>query len=320
MKTYFLSIIIVGIVAFFSHSLLYIAQANTKNHPFSFEELESAKKVLLPSVQYLEASDKIKLAYREYIPNKTEAILILYHGGGAHGTAGYQHVGNGLRNHFNIAVITPDIRGHGNSAGDRGDAPSPKQVLDDIGVFIRQFRAKYPQKALFLGGHSSGAGLILNYSSFSKKEPVRGYLFISPHLGFRSKTEKGKNPHPFADVKTNLFVKNAMFGTDGNSKAVFFNYPKSVLEMDSKLITSITVNMSNALTPTSPGDQLRELNQPLAAWIGKKDKALDANKVRLFITSNNPESFVKIMDTEKHLSILLSVSNHIGPYIHSIVR
>jgi alpha-beta hydrolase superfamily lysophospholipase len=295
------------------------SKENAKDPSFSYKELESAEKVPIPPLQYIEASDKTRLAYREYTPKQISAVLIFYHGGGTYSAGGYQYIGNGLSNRFNILVITPDIRGHGDSGGEEGDAPSPEQVFDDIGVFIRHMKAKYPQKPVFLGGHSSGGGTILNYSNFNKREKVRGYVFISPHLGFRSKTEIENPANPFATVKIDLFVKNAMFGTHGNSKAVFFNYSKEVLQK-TKNIAAITVNMSNAQTPASPKEQLQELNLPAAVWIGKEDEVLDAIKVISFFKENNPKSFTKIVEGEKHLSILLAVSNHIGPWIHDVVR
>jgi len=286
---------------------------------FSFEELLSAEKVPLPSLQYIEAGDKTRLAFREYVPQQIEAILLFYHGGGTYSTGGYQFIGNGLSKHHNILVITPDIRGHGDSGGERGDTPSVQQVFDDIGVFIRYIGAKYPGKAVFLGGHSSGGGLILNYSSSKKRENVQGYLFLSPHLGFRSKTEVENNPNPFASAKTSLFIKNAMFGTHGHSKAVFFNYSKEILQ-SSKNIAAITVNMSNAQTPISPEEQLQELNLPVAIWIGENDEVLDAARVMAFFKDNNPNSFRKMIDKEKHLSVLLTAPNYLGPWLLNRVQ
>jgi len=308
----FISLVSIGLVSSSS------AQDDTKGSPFSYEELDSAEKVPIPSLQYIEASDKTKLAYREYIPEQITAVLIFYHGGGAHSAGGYQYIGNGLSNRFNIAVFTPDTRGHGDSGGERGDAPNPEQVFDDMGVFIRHIRMKYPEKALFLGGHSSGAGLVLNYSNIQNREKVRGYIFLSPQLGYLSKTERENIPNPFVTVKVDLFIENARYGTHGNSKAVFLNYPEDKLKKDSKLITAITVNMANAITPTSPRKQLQDLSLPLAVWIGKEDELFDPNKVTSFIEENNPEAFIKIVEGEKHLSILLTASNHIGPWIQDI--
>ena len=110
-----------------------------------------------------------------------------------------------------------------------------------------------------------------------------------------------------------------MYGTHGNSKAVFFNYSEEVLQK-TKNIGAITVNMSNAQTPSSPKTQLQELNLPVAVWIGEEDEVLDANKVISFFKENNPKSFAKILQREKHLSILLTVSNHIGPWIHDTTQ
>ena len=101
--------------------------------------------------------------------------------------------------------------------------------------------------------------------------------------------------------------------------SLFFNYSKEVLQK-TKNIAAITVNMSNAQTPASPKEQLQELNLPTAVWIGKEDEVLDAIKVISFFKENSPKSFTEIVEGEKHLSILLTVSNHIGPWIHDIVQ
>ena len=211
-------VLFVSTLVLISWVSLSSSKENTIGPSFSYEELESAEKVPIPSVQYIEASDKTRLAYREYTPEKIKAILIFYHGGGTYSAGGYQHIGNGLSNRFNI-----------------------------------------------------------------------------------------------------LFVQNAIYRTHGNSKAVFFNYSEEVLQ-NTKNIAAITVNMSNAQTPTSPKEQLQELNLPTAVWIGKEDEVLDANKVISFFKENNPESFTKILEGEKHLSILLTVSDPIGNWIHDIVK
>ena len=286
---------------------------------FSFEELLSAEKVALPPLQYKEAGDKSRLAFREYVPQKMEAILLFYHGGGTYSSGGYEFIGDGLSKQYNILVVTPDIRGHGDSSGERGDTPSVAQVFDDIGLFIRYLRAQYPGKSVFLGGHSSGGGLILNYSSFKNREKGEGYLFLSPHLGFRSKNEIEDIPYPFATAKTSLFVKNAMFGTHGHSPAVFFNYSKEILQ-SSKNIAAITVFMANAQTPVAPDEQLQELILPVAIWIGENDEVLDAAKVTAFFKENSSKSSRKIIEKERHLSILLTASNYLGPWLQKMVQ
>lgn len=284
------------------------------NDSFSFKELDLAPEVFIPHLQFIEASDNTKLAYREYIPEKIEAILLFYHGGGAYSKAGYQFIGDGLSKRFNILVITPDIRGHGDSDGNRGDIPNVEQVLDDISLFITHMKEKYPQNKLFIGGHSSGGGLVINYSSYKKREEINGYLFLSPQLGFRSKTELENNPNSFTTVKTDLFVQNAMYGTEGNSKAVFFNYSEEILQ-STKNIAAITVNMANAITPSAPIEQIKDLDLPTAIWIGEKDELFDVYKVESLFKKYNPGSYVKIIENEKHISILVNAADHMGPWI-----
>lgn len=153
---------------------------------FSFQELREASKAELPHVESLTASDDVGLAYRRYAPIKPRAVLLFYHGGGAHSGAGYQFLGHGLQTQFDVAVYMPDIRGHGASGGPLGDAPAPGQVWDDITTFIKHVRVEYPQLPLFLGGHSSGAALALNYASQLDRVSVTGYVFLSPQLGSRA--------------------------------------------------------------------------------------------------------------------------------------
>ena len=99
----------------------------------------------------------------------------------------YHHLGEGLSAEFPIAVYTPDIRGHGYSDGDRGDTPTVDQVWEDVNTMVKQARTKYPKLPLFIGGHSGGAGLALNYSSYEKKAEIDGYVFSLPTLDIAQK-------------------------------------------------------------------------------------------------------------------------------------
>ena len=206
---------------------------------FSFDELQSAKTVELPDPESLTASDGVRLSYRRYIPIAPRAVVLFYHGGGAHSGAGYQFLGSGLQNEFDIAVYMPDIRGHGASEGPRGDTPNRRQVWKDISTFIKHIRAEFPQLPLFLGGHSSGAGLILNYASRPNHEAIENYIFLSPEFGFRSKTARPSLATPFATVNTFPFIINAMSGglLSGHSRAVRFNYPSELLASEKGLVS-----------------------------------------------------------------------------------
>jgi acylglycerol lipase len=291
---------------------------------FSFQELSEAGKATLAPPQLLRATDGIRLAYRRYTRNAPRAAVLFFHGGGAHCGAGYQHIGNGLQTKFDTVVYTPDIRGHGVSEGLRGDAPNPKQLWEDITSYITQIRADYPQLSLFLGGHSSGAGLVLNYASQHNHEPVKGYIFLSPQLGFRAQTDRPAQSAPFANVDTSAFAAYAMSGgtARGHDYAVKFNYPPELLKADPGMVPAITVNMAMALTPFSPREQFAALDYPFGLWIGSEDELFVPEKVLAFADlaeSVRSLSQVGIIAGAKHLSVLVRAHETIGPWIISEV-
>jgi acylglycerol lipase len=291
---------------------------------FSFQELREAGKVELASPEYLTASDGVRLAYRRYAPASPRAAVLFYHGGGAHSGAGYQFVGSGLQTLFDMVVYTPDIRGHGASGGPRGDAPNPKQVWADITTLIKHIRAEFPHLPLFLGGHSSGAGVALNYTSQPDREPVSGYAFLSPQLGVQAKTDRPSLTAPFATVDTSAFVAYATSGgtSHGHDYAVKFNYPAETLASDPGLVASISVNMSVALIPSAPQEQFAGLDRPFGLWIGSDDELFLPDKVLAFgdlATSFRAVSQVRFIPGAKHLSVLVRAHETIGPWIEGLI-
>jgi alpha-beta hydrolase superfamily lysophospholipase len=289
---------------------------------FSLEELRKAEKVQLAGLESLTASDGVTLTYRRYKPAVPRAVVLFYHGGGAYSGADYQYIGQGLQSKFGLLVCTPDIRGHGASGGPRGDTPNPKQVWSDITAFIKQLRAEYPQLPLFVGGHSSGAGLMLNYASQPDREPVDGYVFLSPQLGPQAGADRPQLEAPFVKVDGAAFAAYAMSGgaQHGHDYAVHFNYPAELLAADPGFVAAITVGMSAALIPSAPDKQFAALDRPFGLWIGEEDELFVPEKVLAFAdlaTRVRTESEAKSIPHEKHLSILLHAHETIGPWITS---
>lgn len=320
--------------ALFLFSLIAIAEeqsAQEEMHQserfFSLQQIKGVKKQPVATLEYLEATDNISLALRAYRPEQAQAVVIFYHGGGAHSGLSYQHIGIGLRDDYDIATYMPDIRGHGFSGGERGDSPSKEQVWHDINSVIDFAREQYPQRPVFLAGHSAGAGLILNYSSWSEAIPVAGYLFVAPYFGFRSETaydDQDKRRVEFSSVNVSDFVINSMSGglLKGHAKAVQFHYPQDVIKQNPEIVTFNTVNMSNAMTPESPAEQLSHLSE-FALWIGEQDEAFDPVKVTGFAKRNSQagnRQDIKILEGENHFSILLSVSEKIAAFITEALR
>jgi pimeloyl-ACP methyl ester carboxylesterase len=297
-----------------------------ENASFSFDEIINANVVSIGVPSYLDASDGIKLAYYSFQANNPIASLIFIHGGGAYSGSGYQYLAKGLSEKYNVSVYLLDLRGHGNSEGPRGDAPSASQVLKDLDLAIDTIQAQNTGAPLYLGGHSSGGGLILNYLSNYNDTNIKGYFFVSPHFGYKSKTERKNIKHPFTKVKTGLFVMNGMSQGRlyGNTQAVFFNYPKSILREMPLIITSITVNMSLAMTPNNPKEQFGNIGKSFGLFIGENDELLVPEKV--FEYGSYPAkdagniSNYQIINNENHLSILLVADKLIGDSILEMNR
>lgn len=291
--------------------------------PFSLLELRRAGVGELAPTRRLPASDGVELAYRAYVPEHPNASLVFYHGGGAHSGSGYAHLAAGLRDDAGVAVYTPDIRGHGESGGERGDAPSPEQLLRDVETFVDLVRDAHPDRPIFIGGHSSGAGLSLNYSAWEARSSVDGYVFLSPQLGFRSDTDRKQAREqvaPFVRVRLTPFVVNAMSGGSlmGHTKAVIFHYPEEALTADPLMVTAYTVNLANGITPKAPQDQFAELDRPFGLWIGAEDELFEPDKVIAFgrlATRVRDDSAAVVVPGQKHLGILVSAHEIMGPWI-----
>lgn len=289
----------------------------------SLRELREAEVGDRSPLRTLTASDGTPLAYRAYVPEHPIAALVFYHGGGAHSAAGYTHLAVGLRDDPGIAVYTPDLRGHGRSGGEPGDAPSPEQLLRDVGTLVDFVRAAHPGQRVFLGGHSSGAGLTLNYASWTQRPVVDGYIFLSPQFGFRSDTAREQAQDgisPFVRVSTAPFIINALSGGRlmGHTQAVFFNYPPETLAADPSIISAYTVNLANGITPKAPHDQFAGLDRPFGLWIGSEDELFEPHKVMMFgalAERARGSSNGAVIQGQNHLGILVSAHEFIGPWL-----
>jgi acylglycerol lipase len=295
--------------------------ADQSNSLFSFSELLTAKEKYIAPIKTVEASDGISLAFRSYLPDKAKAVLVFYHGAGVHSGLSYNHLSIGLRDEFNIAVFTPDVRGHGFSEGPRGDTPETEQVWRDINTIIQYARSRYPDLPLFLGGHSAGSGLSLNYSSWSDRLPVDGYVFVAPYFGYKSETDRENKKSEFTTVKVSNFVINSMTGglLKGHAKAIQYHYPEEILKRNPEIVTFNTVNMSLATTPNSPNSQFSGLKR-FGVWIGRHDESFDPDKVVQFAEQNKAGGAlaeIRIIEDRNHFSILLMADELIGAWIHS---
>ncbi|HKV32579.1 MAG TPA: lysophospholipase [Candidatus Dormibacteraeota bacterium] len=115
------------------------------------------------STARLKTADGLDLYVRrwqsETVPHRWTFVVV--HGLGEHGER-YRHLAEWFTP-LGATVYAMDQRGHGNSGGPRGDAPSLNALLDDIDAVVTRARAE-SGGPLVLIGHSFGGLMAIAYT------------------------------------------------------------------------------------------------------------------------------------------------------------
>lgn len=130
--------------------------------------------------------DGTRLACRVWEPRGPAApgrpVALLHHGVGYYGAA-YHHLGRFLAG-LGIALCAFDARGHGRSAGPRGDLVSGSTMLRDLHALVGWTRRRYPDRPLVLIGESMGGLFALNYAALFAQPvgSVAALVLVAPGL------------------------------------------------------------------------------------------------------------------------------------------
>lgn len=326
--------------------------------PFSFTCVQKHVS-LLQEPRFFTSVDNEKLAYYEFVPQLPKATLIFYHGGGMWSNGLYQHMAQELCDKYNIAVYLFDIRGHGNSGGVRGDAPTAGLVWRDIDSAIDFVKLQHKNRLMFgdinklidlsahpavtsgygghgcrwanvpvfLAGHSSGAGLVLNYASQKQNAEVAGYLFLSPFLGARTPANREHKDASSNFVKKIKILPLILNGVSGgrwfnNTPAVFFNYPEELKKQDAHILEYYTCAMAAATTPQDAHKQFEQLSKPFGLFIGSDDEQFFPQETIAYknsATHVKQNSIAEVMPGETHLSAIIAAPRYFEKAINSIL-
>lgn len=270
----------------------------------------------------MQASDDVQLAYSAYLPDCPVAALVFYHGGGAHGQAGYTYMAEQLAKNYNIATYLFDIRGHGRSGGQRGHTSTPEQVWADVGTALEHIQQTHPGIVVFLGGHSAGAGMLLNYAAWTDHKEPAGYMLVTPFLGkdvdiFRKREKKGASS--FAKIHAPAIITHRVTCgfIGGDWVGLTMNYPEHYIT-ERGFVGTHTVNMLHALNAQAPLATLQKIQVPTTVFIADKDELFDPEKMdEVFapIVSSNKLVHIMHLACAKHLTVLGEVDDLIGKVI-----
>lgn len=130
------------------------------------------------SFGYIEGSGGVRLRMVRWIPAKMKYLVVLIHGLGEH-VLRYRHWA-AMFNSESVGVIGIDLRGHGESAGQRGYG-SVDEFTADIHSLLTYIHQQYPFIPKILYGHSMGGNLVLRYA-IDYKPNIYGIISTSPWL------------------------------------------------------------------------------------------------------------------------------------------
>lgn len=111
---------------------------------------------------------------------RDKAIVAVVHGWNEHGGR-YKNLVDALVPH-GIRVMTVDLRGNGQSDGQRGHIEEWADYRHDVEAFVADILATDPTTPLFLYGHSMGGLVVLEYVLQEPKLPLQGVITSSPFL------------------------------------------------------------------------------------------------------------------------------------------
>lgn len=231
-------------------------------------------------------------------------VLVFFHGGGGSGRA-YGGLADRVRRSGPIAVLTPDLRGHGASGGPRGFAATPQTLWSDVDAVIDWARAAYPSARLFVGGHSSGGGLVVNWAGAgsARLPDVAGIVLAAPMLSAR--------PNGFAKANSWAFMAYLASGRRlmTRAEAVRFDYPEDRAAAHD-LVRAYSPGMSLAVTPRRAREILRDLAAPVLIVAAASDELFDMSELR---AAAEGRAFEVVGGT--HLSCLRAAASPISGFI-----
>jgi alpha-beta hydrolase superfamily lysophospholipase len=127
-----------------------------------------------------ETNDGLRLFWQSWTPaDPPRGLLGIVHGMGEH--SGRYAESAAYFNGIGFAVLAFDHRGHGQSEGPRGHAPSYQALLDGIDGLLEEAASWHPTLPVYLWGHSMGGNLVLNHL-LRRKPDIQGAVITAPWL------------------------------------------------------------------------------------------------------------------------------------------
>ncbi|CAF0737482.1 unnamed protein product [Adineta steineri] len=205
-------------------------------------------------------NDKLRLNGRHWPPlrnGECRAVVLIVHGSGEH-CQRYKHMAH-FFNTRQIAFVGFDLRGHGQSDGERGYTPSLDALYDDIECVIDRIHTElYPDLPLVIYAHGTGSLICLSHIVLrsTKRFLCQGMIISTPSLllkkrptsllFFFSRAFANLDPHfrlPVFGNSTNVYCNdNEIVQAYRNDPLVHDRWPASTLSIFMELALILEKN------------------------------------------------------------------------------
>ena len=122
-----------------------------------------------------------KIQGYQWLLDDPDKVICIVHGIGEYGGR-FNRVAEAFRSK-NMAVVSMDLRGHGESIEKKGHCAPRSEVLEDVSSLLEYAAEKYPEKPVVLYGHSMGGNIVLDYRNRGRLNDIpAGYIISAPWI------------------------------------------------------------------------------------------------------------------------------------------
>jgi len=229
---------------------------------------------------YFSSVNNQRIYSQEWRPeSKVMGVVVLVHGLGEH-SGRYHHVADYFTQR-EYGFVSFDLYGHGKSGGKRGHLPSEDTFLLSMDELLQYSRKEFPDKPIFLYGHSLGGELVLWYSLIHKPK-INGVIATAPFLASYAPV----NPIKLFTAKTMNIIYPSFTLDSGLNRNALSRDESVIKAYNNDPLVHGSISARLGWTMIKKGQWLlthaHEFPLPLLLMIGSEESIVDVEKINQF--------------------------------------
>ena len=257
----------------------------------------------LPPISHVTARDGTDLAHRRY-PGNPDRLVILIHGS-AGSSIGMHALAKALSD-AGATVITPDIRGHGQS-GAHGDIAYIGQLEDDLDDLMTSLDKTHRASETTLIGFSSGGGFVLRIAGGRLGQRFDRFILLAPFLRHDAPNVRiGTGSGGWVSVAVPRLLALSLINRIGIT--MFNGLPVLAFAVAASNPAHLTTTYSYRLSANfQPDDDypadLRRNTRPIMAMGGADDATFRSDRLQAALAIGKPDIRVDIVPGVGHIGL-----------------